>query len=75
MNQISLKKVLLVFVAVLLLSRTGRIVQFIEALDFSGILTLEPLRNSPKEGRFLVTLALCVLIFVTVISFLRNRRK
>lgn len=72
MNQISLKKLLLVFVAVLLLSRTGRIVQFIEALDFGDILTLAPLRNSPEEGRFLVTVALLVLAFVIIHPFLRK---
>ena len=54
MNHISAKKVLWAFIALLLLSRTGRIVQFFEASDLGGILTLEPLRNSPEEGRFLV---------------------
>jgi len=72
MNHISVKKVFLAFVAILLLSRTGRIVQFIEAMDFGGILTLEPLRNSPEEGRFLVTVALLVLVFVMIHSFLRK---
>ena len=56
------------------LSGTRQILQFTEALDFGGILTLAPLRNSPEDGRFLVTVALCVLVFVTVMSFLRNRR-
>ena len=72
MNHISAKKVLWAFIALLLLSRTGRIVQFFEASDLGGILTLEPLRNSPEEGRFLVTVALLVLAFVTIHSWLRK---
>lgn len=72
MNHISAKKVLWAFIALLLLSRTGRIVQFFEAQDLGGILTLEPLRNSPQEGRFLVTVALLALAFVTIHSFLRK---
>ncbi|MDX9880272.1 MAG: hypothetical protein RBS72_22175 [Sedimentisphaerales bacterium] len=72
MNQISAKKVLWAFIALLLLSRTGRIVQFFETLDLGGILTLEPLRNSPEGGRFLVTVALLALAFVTIHSFFRK---
>lgn len=54
------------------LSGTRQILQFIEALDFGGILALAPLRNSPEDGRFLVTVALLVLAFVTIHSFLRK---
>lgn len=72
MNQISLKKVLWAFIALLLLSRAGRIVQFIETQELGGILTLEPLRNSPEGGRFLVTVALLALAFVTIHSWFRK---
>jgi len=74
MNQISFKKLTVAAIVVFALSRTRQIVEFFKELDFGGILTLEPLRNSPEGGRFLVTVALLFLVFVTVMSFLRNRK-
>jgi hypothetical protein len=72
MNQISFKKVTVAVIVVFALSRTRQIVEFFETLDFGGILTLEPFRNSPEEGRFLVTVALLALAFVTIHSFFRK---
>jgi len=74
MNQISFKRVALLAMAVLALSRTGRILEFLKGLDLGGILTIEPLRRSPEEGRFLVTIALCALVFVVLYSLLQKRK-
>ena len=74
MNQISFKKIGIAALVLLLLSHIGRIREFVRARDFGGILTLEPLRNSPEEGRFLVTVALCVLVFVVLWSLFTNRK-
>lgn len=74
MNKISLRKILILLLVILLLSRTGKILQLFSGLDFNGILTLEPLRDSPQEGRFLVTLGLFALAFITMFVLL-NRRK
>jgi len=73
-NKISLRKILILLLVILLLSRTGKILQLFSGLDFNGILTLEPLRDSPQEGRFLVTLGLFALAFITMFVLL-NRRK
>ncbi len=70
MNRISLKRVALVAAVVLLLSRTGRILEFLKGLDLSGILTLEPLRRTPEDGRCLMTLALGALAIVLLHSWL-----
>jgi hypothetical protein len=72
--RLSLRKILTLLLVLVIVSRTGKILQFLEGLQFDGILTLEPLRRSPEEGRFLVTVLLCALVFVTVF-FLINRRK
>jgi len=72
MNQISLKRIALLTLVVLALSRTGRIIEFLKGFDLGGILTLEPLRRSPEEGRFLVTIALCVLAFVVLSSLFQK---
>jgi len=74
MNQISFKRVALLAVVVLALSRTGRILEFLKGLDLGGILTIEPLRRSPEEGRFLVTIALCALVFVVLYSLFQKRK-
>jgi hypothetical protein len=74
MNQISLKRVALVAVVVLVLSRTGRILEFLKGLDLGGMLTIEPLRSASEGVRCLITIALCALVFV-VLSSLFQRRK
>ena len=74
MIQLSWKKILIGFLVVLVASRTRRILEFLKGLDFGGILTLEPLRRQPEEGRFLVTIALCVLLFVVLFSLLSRRK-
>ena len=66
MNRPSLKMVLLFFVILFLMSRTGKIMDFFSRLDSGGILTLEPLRDSPEEGRFVVTVLLLALVFVII---------
>jgi hypothetical protein len=74
MIQWSGKKILIAFVVILVASRTRRILEFLRGLDFGGILTLEPLHRQPEEGRFLVTIALCALVFAFLV-FLLSRRK
>ncbi len=74
MNKISVQKILIAFLIIFLLSRSRKIVKFFSELDCSGILTLEPLRESPEQGRFFVTVLLFTLIFVTVFWFLNKRK-
>jgi len=74
MSQKSIRNALIAFAIIFLLSRTGKILEFLSELDPGGILTLAPLRDSPEEARFFVTIALCALIF-TVIFCQLNRRK
>jgi hypothetical protein len=74
MNQISLKKIAVAALVVFALSRTRQILRFIEELDLGGVLTLEPLRNSPEGARFLVTVALGALAVVLLCSLLSRRK-
>lgn len=75
MTQISSKKILITLTIIFLLSRTGKIREFISALHFGEILTLEPLRESPPQARFFVTIMFCALVFVTVFCLLNKRRR
>jgi len=74
MNKISVQKILIAFLIIFLLSRSGKIVESFSELDCHDILTLEPLRDSPEQGRFFVTILLFALIFVTVFWFLNKRK-
>jgi len=66
MNSISLKKILIVFLVIFLMSRTRRIIDFVSDMDTGDILTLEPLSWACVEMRFLVTVALLALGFVVI---------
>jgi len=74
MRTISFKKILIVFAIIFLLSRSRKILEFLDNFhfdeDFFDILTLEPLRQSPPEARYMVTLALFALIFITLFKLL-----
>ena len=74
MPPISFKKVVIVIVVIVLLSRLDRIL----ALFCRGYLavydSLGPLRNSSTDMKFLVTVGLFVLIFVTIFSLLQKRK-
>ncbi len=74
MSQKTITNVLIAFAIIFLLSRTGKILQFLSGLDAGGILTLGPLRDSPENARFYITLALFVLAFVTIFSLLQKRK-
>lgn len=74
MNQISFKKILILFLVLLLMSKTGKILQLFSSINTDGLLTLEPLSNSPVGARFLVTLALFALLFTTIFLLLNKRK-
>ena len=74
MNQISFKKVLIVFLAILLMSRAGKIFKLFSEVDTDGLLTLEPLKESSSGARYVVTLGVLSLIFVTVFCLLNKRK-
>ncbi|MCD4831695.1 MAG: hypothetical protein K8R02_07825 [Anaerohalosphaeraceae bacterium] len=75
MIQISLKKILLGFLAIFLMSRGRKIVRFLSELEFDGVLTLKPLRDCSEEARYLVTIALLTACFVIVAQIFRNYKK
>jgi len=74
MSQKTITNALIAFAIIFLLSRTGKIMQFLSGLDGGGILTLAPLRDSPEDARFYITLAVFVLAFVTIFSVLQRRK-
>ena len=60
------KMILLFFTVILLMSRTGKIIDFFSRLDLNGILTIEPWRNSSEEERYILTVLVAALFFVIV---------
>ena len=74
MNKINPKKILVVFLVIFLMSRSRRIINSLSDMDPGGILTLEPLRNSPEETRYIVTLAV-FLVFLVILWKTLLRKK
>ena len=74
MRQLSPSKILGIFVLLFLLSRTGKIIEFFRQLKPGEFLTLAPLKASrcPEPDRFVVTLALLALIWLTVYLLLQK---
>jgi len=75
MSQISFKKIFIVFLIIFLMSRSRRILEFFSEFDGSGILTLQPLKDCPEEGRYIVTLIFFLACFVVIWKFLMSRKK
>ena len=74
MNRISVKKIAIAFLIILLLSRSGKIIAYLSDQGWGEWLTLEPLCNSPPLGRFIITVLLIMLAFVTIVKLLSKRK-
>ena len=63
---LSLKKIFIAFLVILVMSRTGEIIQRFSEIDTDteSFFTFEPLADTCVEMRFLITIALIVLAFV-----------
>ena len=72
MNGISLKKVGLLFLALLIVAHTGKIVHFFENLSLDDHLAgaLEPLGNSPPLAKMTLVLLLFGLFYITIYKLL-----
>lgn len=74
MPTINWRSVVVAILVLILIARARQIAKFLSELRFGDIITLEPLQNSPPEGKFLVTLALFALAFVTIFCLLNKRK-
>ncbi|MFC1783563.1 hypothetical protein ACFL02_08255 [Planctomycetota bacterium] len=77
MRSVSLKKILIAFGIIFLLSRSRKIIDFFSehgGEGFFDFLTLEPLHQSSIEAKYIVTLALFALVFITVFRLLYKRK-
>ena len=80
MNKVSLKKIVIVFIVIFILSRSRAIVEFLTGIDFNlnGILTLEPLRQCSEEDRYVVTLlflAFCFVVLWKLLLIFKSKKK
>jgi len=66
MNNISFKKILIVFGIIFLMSRTKQILSFFSGIFNNEMLSLEPIRDFPDGARAAITVALYGLIFVVI---------
>jgi len=73
MPPISFKKIALVLLAIIALSRLDRILAALsEGYEFFRD-ALAPFHDSPREGRFVVALGILAVVYVTVFRLLHDR--
>ncbi len=73
MAPISLKKIGIIVLVIIALSRLDRILAVATGIYQFFCDSLAPFRDTPAEGRFVVALAILVLVYVTVLRLLHNR--
>jgi hypothetical protein len=74
MNRLSFRRIAIAFFIIFLMSRSRRIIDALSGFDGSGILTLEPLRQSTELQRYIATMAILFLGFI-ILWHLFLRRK
>ena len=74
MKQLSFKKIFIAFLIIFLLSRSRKIIDYLSAIKLGEWFTLEPLNKSPLLGRYIVTVLLLMLIYVTIIKIYIKRK-
>jgi len=75
MNNISLKKILVLFLLLVLVSHSRDIIRLICELDVGEIFSLRPLRESPEQAKFFVAIMTGALLFTTVFCLLNKHRR
>jgi hypothetical protein len=70
MPRISFKKIAIVLLVIIVLSRLDKVLTAVLSIYQFFYDAFEPLRHSSVEGRFLVALSLLVLLFVTIFKLL-----
>lgn len=73
MAPISLKKIGIIVLVIIALSRLDRILAIATDIYQFFCDSLAPFRDTPAEGRFAVALAILVLAYVTIFKFLYGR--
>lgn len=76
MTKVDWKSVVIALLVLIVIARARQIAEFFSTFQGGDILTLTPLRDSSVEGRFVVTLGILALIFITIFCLLLlNKRK
>ena len=74
MPRLSFKKIAIAFLILLLLSRSSKIIAYLSDLEWESWFTMEPLANSPPLQRYIATLAVLALIYVTIVKLLMKKK-
>ena len=74
MPRLSFKKIAIAFLVLFLLSRSSKIIAFLKNLEWESWFTMEPLANSPPLQRYIATLAVLALLYVTIVKILMKKK-
>jgi hypothetical protein len=75
MNRLSFRKIAIAFLILFIMSRSRRIIEILSGIDGSGILTLEPLRQSTELQRYIATMAILLFCFIVLWELFVRRKK
>lgn len=76
MNQISLKKIFIVFVVIFLLSRSRRIAETLGELQLGKLVSefFDQIWTMHPQMRYLIVLLVAALLYITVFVLIKNRK-
>jgi uncharacterized protein YggT (Ycf19 family) len=75
MRPISTKKILIILLVLIVMSRWDKISAVASGVYQFIIDALEPLRNSPPEGQLAVASLILALIYITIFKLLYDRNR
>ena len=73
MNQISFKKIAVVFGMLFVLSRSARILEWLQDYQGGRILTLEPLARCSEMSRYIATMGILFTLAVAIWKLLTRK--
>lgn len=75
MKRISIGQIMIVFLVLFLLSRTGVILNWFKEQHLGEIFTLQPLLDQPVQAHYVLTLLAMALVFVICWTIYLNKQK
>ncbi len=72
MQQISIKKILILLVIIIALSHLRKIAMVSEGVYRTFYDCFEPLRNSPPLGKYIVALVFLVILYMTIVTLIKK---
>ena len=74
MGRLSIKNIVIAVLIIVLLAHCGKIFRLCAGLYVWTYDSLEPLRSTPPSGRYVLVVAVFLLIYVTIVKLFQRRK-